>query len=37
MLGFLGRFSVNFDIPDYWGIGKSVRRGFGTVKKIEDI
>lgn len=33
MLGFLGSFSVNFEIPDYWGIGKSVSRGFGTVKK----
>jgi len=22
MLGFLGIFSVNFEIPDYWGIGK---------------
>jgi len=33
MLGFLGTFSVNFDIPDYWGIGKSVSRGFGTVVK----
>jgi hypothetical protein len=35
MLGFLGNFSVNFEIPDYWGIGKSVSRGFGTVKRIE--
>jgi hypothetical protein len=34
MLGFLGTFSVNFEIPDYWGIGKSVSRGFGTVVKI---
>lgn len=34
MLGFLGSFSVNFDIPDYWGIGKSVSRGFGTVKRL---
>lgn len=34
MLGFLGNFSVNFEIPDYWGIGKSVSRGFGTIKKI---
>ncbi len=34
MVGFLGGFSVNFEIPDYWGIGKSVSRGFGTVKKI---
>lgn len=34
MLGFLGTFSVNFEIPDYFGIGKSVSRGFGTVKRI---
>lgn len=33
MLGFLGTFSVNFEIPDYWGIGKSVSRGFGTVRR----
>jgi len=33
MLSFVGNFSVNFEIPDYWGIGKSVSRGFGTVKK----
>ncbi len=33
MLGFLGAFSVNFEIPDYWGIGKSVSRGFGTIKR----
>ena len=24
MLGFLGTFSVNFEIPDYWGIGGPV-------------
>ena len=35
MLGFLGTFSVNFNIPDYWGIGKSVSRGFGTVVKVK--
>lgn len=35
MLGFLGTFSVNFGIPDYWGIGKSVSRGFGTVKRVK--
>ena len=35
MLGFLGTFSVNFEIPDYWGIGKSVSRGFGTVERVE--
>ncbi len=27
MLGFKGVFSINFNIPDYWGIGKSVSRG----------
>ncbi len=36
MLGFLGSFSVNFDIPDYWGIGKSVSRGFGTVRRVRE-
>ncbi|MFQ5963437.1 MAG: CRISPR-associated endonuclease Cas6 [Candidatus Scalinduaceae bacterium] len=35
MLGFLGTFSVNFEIPDYWGIGKSVSRGFGTIKRVD--
>jgi hypothetical protein len=34
LFGFLGTFSINFEIPDYWGIGKSVSRGFGTVKKV---
>lgn len=33
MLGFYGNFSVNFEIPDYFGIGKSVSRGFGTIKR----
>ncbi len=37
MLGFMGTFSVNFEIPDYWGIGKSVSRGFGTVKKCNSL
>lgn len=36
MLGFLSTFSVNFEIPDYWGIGKSVSRGFGTVKRVDN-
>lgn len=35
MLGFLGMFSVNFEIPDYWGIGKSVSRGFGTIRRCQ--
>ncbi len=33
MLGFWGEFEVNFKIPDYLGIGKSVSRGFGTVRR----
>ncbi len=31
MLGFWGEFAVNFEIPDYFGLGKSVARGFGTI------
>jgi hypothetical protein len=36
MIGFLGTFLVNFEIPDYWGIGKSVSRGFGTIVKTDN-
>jgi hypothetical protein len=36
MLGFIGVFKVNFALPDYWGIGKAVSRGFGTLKRLED-
>ena len=34
MLGFTGTFKTNFVIPDHLGIGKSVSRGFGVVKKV---
>jgi hypothetical protein len=34
LLGFLATFSVNFNIPDFWGIGKSISKGFGTIKKL---
>jgi len=34
MFGFMGMFLINFEIPDYWGIGKAISRGFGTIKKI---
>lgn len=34
MKGFKGRFQTNFIIPDHFGIGKSVSRGFGAVSKI---
>jgi len=33
LVGFTGEFQVNFHIPSLLGIGKSVSRGFGTVKK----
>ena len=32
---FTGEFIVNFRIPDFFGIGKSVSQGYGTVKNIE--
>lgn len=34
MIGFKGMFKTNFKIPDYMGLGKSVSRGFGSIKKI---
>lgn len=34
MSSFFGKFSVNFEIPDYWGIGMSASRGFGTVVRV---
>jgi hypothetical protein len=34
MLGFIGRFRINFHLPDLIGVGKSVSRGFGTVHRI---
>ncbi|MGI6776502.1 MAG: CRISPR-associated endonuclease Cas6 [Acetivibrionales bacterium] len=36
MFAFKGEFLVNFKIPDLLGIGKSVSRGFGTVKAMPD-
>ncbi len=33
IIAFRGSFVTNFQIPDYLGLGKSVSRGFGTVKK----
>ncbi len=35
VMTFIGGFCVNFIIPNYLGIGKSVSRGFGTVKQLE--
>lgn len=34
MIGFKGIFKTNFMIPDFSGLGKSVSRGYGTVKKV---
>ncbi|MBW2013285.1 MAG: DNA repair protein [Deltaproteobacteria bacterium] len=34
MTGFNGIVKTNFLIPDYLGIGKSVSRGFGTVRRM---
>jgi len=36
VIGFLGTFQVNFKLPNYIGLGKSVSRGFGTIKKINN-
>ncbi|MBA7533185.1 hypothetical protein ES705_25420 [subsurface metagenome] len=36
MIGFLGAFQVNFKLPNYIGLGKSVSRGFGTIKKLNN-
>lgn len=32
-IGFMGEFKVNFNIPDYFGIGKNVSKGLGTIKR----
>ncbi len=34
MTAFNGIFKTNFCLPDYLGIGKSVSRGFGTVRRM---
>jgi hypothetical protein len=34
LLGFSGLFQTNFQIPNYLGLGKSISRGYGTVKKV---
>ena len=33
-VGFICEFMVNFEIPQYMGLGKSVSRGYGAVEKI---
>lgn len=32
-MGFAGAFAANMDIPDLFGLGRSVARGYGTVRR----
>jgi hypothetical protein len=34
MVGFFGHFEVNFKIPEGLGLGKSVSKGFGAVRRM---
>jgi hypothetical protein len=34
---FLGKFTTNLRIPDYFGMGQSVSQGFGTIKSVTEI
>jgi hypothetical protein len=34
VLAFEGAFEVNFELPELFGLGKSVSRGFGVVQRI---
>lgn len=36
MKGFTGEFKVKFKIPDFFGFGKGVSQGFGTIKQVTD-
>ncbi len=36
LLGIAGTFSVNFALPNWWGIGKQSARGFGTIQRVEE-
>ena len=35
MLGFTGEFVANVNLPDGVGLGKSVARGFGTIRRLD--
>lgn len=37
MNGFKGEFTVNFKVPDFFGLGKGASQGFGTVKEVKDV
>ena len=34
MIGFKGMFKTNFILPDFVGLGKSVSRGLGTIRRM---
>ncbi|QSZ66328.1 hypothetical protein RJ40_01835 [Methanofollis aquaemaris] len=34
MIGFVGDFRVNYSIPEYFGLGMGISRGFGVVKSL---
>jgi len=34
LLGFTGKFSTNFELPEHWGIGKSSSHGFGAIEMV---
>jgi len=36
VVGFRGSFNVNFTLPDLFGLGKSVSRGFGLVRPVKE-
>jgi len=33
-IGIIGEFTINFDIPNLFGIGRKVSKGFGTIMQI---
>jgi hypothetical protein len=35
--GFEGEFQTNFYLPEYFGLGKSVSRGFGTIRSVTNL
>jgi hypothetical protein len=35
--GFEGEFQTNFYLPEYFGLGKSVSRGFGTIRNVTNL
>jgi hypothetical protein len=35
-IGFKGEFVINFNIPNYLGIGRKVSKGFGSVVKVSE-